>query len=61
MTALGLQEHGQHYLKHYFVEKVEPEPQVFGASDPMDRLTRQRHGTIGMDRMTEYDGEGGGE
>lgn len=54
---MALQEHGQHYLRHYYVEKAEPELQAFDTSDPMDRLTRQRHGTIGMDRMTEYDGE----
>lgn len=44
----------EHYLKNYFVEK-EPEPELLPAGDPMDRLTRQRHGTRGMDRMTEYD------
>eukprot|EP01043_Picozoa_sp_COSAG02_P049823 COSAG02_NODE_5046_length_4699_cov_2.745652_5_plen_468_part_00 len=44
----------EHYLKHYFVER-EPEPESLPAGDPMDRLTRQRHGTQGMDRMTEYD------
>lgn len=44
----------EHYLKSYFVEK-EPEPELVPAGDPMDRLTRQRYGTRGMDRMTEYD------
>ena len=44
----------EHYLQNYFFEK-EPEPVMLPAGDPMDRLTRQRYGTQGMDRMTEYD------
>lgn len=44
----------EHYLTEYFFER-EPEPVALPASDPMDRLTRQRYGTLGMDRISQLD------
>ncbi len=44
----------EHYLKFHFVDR-EPEPEPLPVGNPMDRLTRQRYGTQGMDRMTEYE------